>query len=136
MTLTVYDKLKILFRNREICSMTIEDLEIWEGFEKIFPGYLRFPETLEFNSQGFCNRTQRLRECKKRVNGINKVIDELLRSPEAYKGLKQIHAKRSKEIDLYLKKEKKRLDLHLKALRRIREKRYALEQSKETEEGK
>jgi|LGOV01.1.fsa_nt_gb hypothetical protein len=120
MALTNLEKLRILFRSREIKEMTIEDLEIWEGFEEIYPSYIRFPESIEFNQKHYCRRTETIKYLKKIIKNIDKMIKEIIHSPELLKQIRLVPAKRSKEIEKYIIKEKKRLDLHLKRLRKLR----------------
>jgi hypothetical protein len=121
--LTAFDKLNILFKSRVIKEMTIEDLEFWKGFEKIYPSYIRFPETIEFNQHGnewYANRTKELRDLKKLLKNVDKMINDLFRSPKLK--TKPLCAKRSKEVEDYLSKEKERLDKHLNKLKELKQK--------------
>ena len=126
MTLTKFDKLNILYKSRAIKEMTIEDLEVWEGFDKIYPSYIRFPESIEFYAAGYCDRKKTIIYLKEIVKRIDSMIESLI-------GEKLVSATRDKRITEYLQKERARLNEHLIKLRKEREKRKRLMEKDEGE---
>lgn len=118
MTLTKFDKLTILFKSRAIKEMTIEDLEVWEGFEEIYPGWIRFPESLEFVQKGntfVCNRKKAIKYLKVILKRVDKEIKILLDG--------KVDTKRQEEFAKFIQSERDRLEKHLEGLRELREKR-------------
>jgi hypothetical protein len=113
-----FKQLNMLFRSKVIREMTIEDLEVWKGYDKIYPIYVRFPEILEFNKGLFCYRKDAIRDCRKLLINVDKYIKNIIGYPE--KGY------RDKRIQEYLSKEKIRLEQHLIKLREMRNKRKEL----------
>ena len=100
-----------LFRNKVIFEMTLEDLEIWEGYEKIYPSCLRFPESVEWNmNYTLRGRKKCIKDLKDVLKRVDKYIQELL-------GLKISRASRDKEVDKFIKKQDKMLKIHLKKLK-------------------
>ncbi len=129
MSWTNFERFNILFKSRVVKEMTIEDLEFWKGFEKIYPSYVRFPESIEFNQRGYSNRTKSIRELKDSIKRIDKIIKELFDSST-------LPAKRSKEVEIYLKKEVQRLELHLNRLKKLKQKlRLEEENQNSSEDG-
>lgn len=131
------DRLKILFKSKLIKEMCIEDLEIWEGFEKIYPSYVRFPESFEFNRLGYCNRTKEIKYLKKIIKNIDKIINGLFSSSELIKKMRRFPVKRSKEVEKFIRDEEKKLKLHIKGLKKLRQKRleeFAKSQKSEVKE--
>jgi len=111
------DKLNILYKSKVIKEMTLEDLEIWEGFEKIYPFYLRFPESVEWNwNSTLRNRKKLIKELNQSTKRVKGYIDELL-------GIKVFRAKSDKQLCKFMKEQKKMLNIHLKKLKEIRDKR-------------
>ncbi len=109
------EKLNILYRSKVIKEMTLEDLEIWSDFDKIYPSCLRFPESVEWN----WNDTIKDRKgCIKELKGSLRRIDNYIRE---LSGLKR--AKPDKRLSLFMEKQKKILDIHLNKLKEIRDKR-------------
>lgn len=117
------DRLRILFKSKIIKEMCIEDLEIWEGFEKIYPSYVRFPESFEYNKSGYCNRTKEIKYLKKMIKNIDRRINDLFYSSELIKKMKIFPVKRSKEAEKFIREEEKRLKLHIRSLKKLRQKR-------------
>ena len=78
MSLGKFDKLNILYKSRAIKEMTIEDLETWEGFDKIYPSDIRFPESIEFYKIGYCDRKRTIKYLKSCLKRIDKIIKELI----------------------------------------------------------
>jgi hypothetical protein len=111
--------------------MTIEELEIWKGFDKILPSYVSFPEVLELNVQSFCYRNKEMASLKKIVKSIDESIKKLICSKEFIKLYSNNRVTTSSE---FFERQKK-LNLHLIALNKIREKRK-LELSKLKAVGK
>lgn len=116
MTLSNSEKLEILYKSKILKEMCLEDLEIWNGFDKIYPSYIRFPEMLEFNNGGFLWRKEAIKELKKILKRVNNHIKVL-------HGNQNIKVKRDPLITLELNEQKKRLEIHLIALRKMRDER-------------
>jgi len=111
------DKLNILYRSKVIKEMTLEDLEIWEGFEKIYPSCLRFPESVEWNwNSTLRNRKNCIKLLNDSLKRINKYIGEI-------SGFKVTRGKSDKKLSLFMKKQEKILESHLRKLKEIRNKR-------------
>ena len=109
------EKLDVLYRSKIIKEMTLEDLEIWSGFDKVYPSCLRFPESVEWNWK---NTIKDRKGCIKKLKGSLKIIDNYIRE---LSGLKR--TKSDKRLFLFMEKQKKILDIHLRKLKEIRDKR-------------
>lgn len=115
------DKLNILFKSRAIKTLVLEELWIWEGFDKIYPQYISYPEAIDFD-KGFCYRKEQIRFLKSQIVRIDKIVISIL----------EPRAKRSKEIDKYLDDEKQRLEIHLNRLKELRKLRLYSQSNEET----
>ena len=117
------DKLNILYRNKVILEMTLEDLEIWKEFNNIYPSYLRFPESVGWNNNSTIhNRKKCVGYLKMILKRVDKYINQLIthKSPKVY---------RSKEMSLFIKERNKMLKVHLKKLKEVRNKRLKEEKN-------
>ena len=112
------EHIKIVMKNLIIYEMTLEDLEVWEGFDKIYLSYLRFPETLEFNLHGYGYRKNFIRDTKQKINACKAFINRHLQ----YNG--------QKESSEFINKRKELLEKHLKELKKIRNERLKLAEGK------
>ena len=111
------DKLNILYRSKVIKEMTLEDLEIWEGFEKIYPSCLRFPESVEWNwNSTLRNKKNCIKLLNDSLKRINQYIGEI-------SGFKVTRCKSDKKLSLFMKKQEEILESHLRKLKEIRNKR-------------
>lgn len=116
MTLTILEKLNLLYRSKVIKEMTLEDLEIWKEYKNIYPSCLRFPESVEWNwDSTIRNRKECIRNLNKSLKRIEKYIRELIKFPRG---------KSDKELSLFIKKQKKMLKIHLKKLKEFRDGKF------------
>lgn len=117
---TKFEKLNILFKSRVVKELTIEDLEMWEGFDRLNIGDIRFPESVEIsggNVYWYINRKKALKSTKECLKNIDKMIHEILQDrPLIYK--------RDSEVKQFIHNEQIKLEEHLIKLREIRNNRY------------
>jgi len=107
--------LNILLKNKAIFEMCLEDLNIWKGFEKIYPSYVRFPECFDWGYP-LCYLKR-----KKAIKDIEQTIKQVDIAIRGTTGQIKIYPSISSK---FLKERKKLLEKHLKRLRKIRDKRY------------
>jgi hypothetical protein len=113
-----------LLKNRAIYEATIEELNIWDGFEKILPSYITFPECLDFNMKGYCRRTREIKRLKNIIDSIDNNTKKLIKTKEF---IMSYHAYQRAKISPEFEERKRKLNLHLIKLRELREKRKEVE---------
>jgi len=127
--LTKYQKLNILFRSLVIKEMVLEDLEFWKPFKIVYPSWLRFPETLDFNVNMKCNRQKAIKEMKNLIICVKQLINEFIE----VKTSNYVHS--DPRVTDYIYQEKKRLEKHLIALRKLRKERFEFLRKEQNQEN-
>jgi hypothetical protein len=116
MTLTRNDKLDILWKNRVIYQMCLEDLELCKDM-RVRPAFVRFPECFDFSVGGYINEKRAKSQFTKLLNNISGMINILYR----------IDTKKANE---FIENRKKLLELHLEKLKEQRELRKKILEDK------